>query len=513
LSAPRGAPAEERAEGHVRGLNTVVGDVTSITGSRVATLLLGAATVILTARLLTPAGYAVLAYMTLGATLMLYLAAGWSGAAVMRYGREELERTGGMPRTAWARFILTGPILVALGAGLIALKSAGVLPAEFAWRFVWLTLALGVFTVLSEQWLVILDAAGRMRFSAAAAAGRQALLVAGLLAIAAGAAAPTTMSVAWLTLGVAALLAVGLAIALRGLALWPPSVDRAQLRRLLVFSLPLIAFSASQYGMRSVDIVVLRAYRPPSDVGIYALAYQAYLMLQTLATTATVVLIPLFVSLREAGRSHLIAHYFERLAPQAMLATCAVGGAMAPLAYLCVPLVFGSDFADAARPLTLLVAALVLFTIASLVAPILMLYERTAATSAINVAALVLNIVGDLVLVGWLDMGVAGPAIATGASLALIACGYVAVARRDMRTAPKIPPLIFSPLLAGILPPVLLPAAVGVPVGFAAAVAFTALVLWRVPLFSEQDAGLVARLDLPESVRVRVVRAITRLAR
>ena len=93
--------------------------------------------------------------------------------------------------------------------------------------------------------------------------------------------------------------------------------------------------------MRSVDIVVLRAYGTAEDVGIYALAYQSYTMLQTLAVTVTIVLIPLFVSLREAGREELVARYFERLVPQGIFAASVLGGLLAPLVVLGVPLVFG----------------------------------------------------------------------------------------------------------------------------------------------------------------------------
>lgn len=494
-------------------MNTLVGDFTSVTGARLGTLVLGLVSVILTARLLSPAGYAVIAYMTLGATLMLFMAAGWSGAAVMRYGREELERTGTMQRTAWARFAMTVPILILVSAALLGLKAGDVLPEEFTWTFVWLTLWLGVFTVVGEQLLVVLDASGRMRISARAAAGRQALLVAGLLVIAISGSGQSTLTVAWLTLGVAALLTIGLVVPLRQLVLRRPRLDRPQLRRILLFSLPLIAFSASQYGMRSVDIVVLRAYRPASDVGVYALAYQSYMMLQMLATTATIVLIPLFVSLHEAGRSELIVRYFERLVPQGVFAASVVGGLLAPLVSVAVPLIFGSSFADAARPLSLLAAALVLFTIASLLAPILMLYERTGETSVINAVALAVNVAGDLVLVGWLNVGIEGPAIATVAALGVIVYGYFLVARRDLET-PLVPPLVLLlPLVAAVLPAVLLPTTVGVPLGLAGAMAVAALVLWRVPLFSEQDAELIARLDLPAGLRERVPVAIRWLAR
>lgn len=497
----------------IRGLDTLVGDFAGVTGARVATLVLGLLTVVLTARILTPEGYAVIAYMTLGGTLIMFVAGGWSGAAVMRYGREELDRTASMRHSAWARAALTLPILVLVSALLPALKVVGVLPQEFAWTYVWLTVALGFFFVAGEQLQVVLDAAGRMRLSAAAAAARQALLVAGLAAIAVSGAGRSTLTVAWLTVAVAALLMLALSLALRGLALWPPRLDRAQLRRIFVFSAPLIAFTASQYGMRSVDIVVLRAYGTAHEVGIYALAYQSYTMLQTLAVTVTIVLIPLFVSLREAGREELVTRYFERLVPQGILVSSVLGGLLAPLVVLAVPVVFGADFRDAGPPLALLVAALVLFGISSLLAPILMLNERTRATSVINVVALALNVVADVVLIGVLDVGLLGPAIATIGTLVVIVAGYLVVARRDLQTAPVLSPALALPLAAGVLPAVLLDGAAGVVLGLGGVVVATALVLWRLALFVEQDAELVARLDLPAPIRSRAVAAISRLAR
>ncbi|MGH2944468.1 MAG: hypothetical protein ACRDLN_17035, partial [Solirubrobacteraceae bacterium] len=192
----------ERSARSIRGLDTIVGDLAGVTGARVATLVLGLLTVVLTARVLSPEGYAVIAYMTLGATLIMFAAGGWTGAAVMRYGREELERTASMRDSAWARAALTAPLLVAAGALLAALKAAGALPQEFTWTYLWLTLALGVLFVAGEQLQVVLDAAGRMRLSAVAAAGRQALLVAGLAAIAVSGVGTSTLTVAWLTVAV-----------------------------------------------------------------------------------------------------------------------------------------------------------------------------------------------------------------------------------------------------------------------------------------------------------------------
>jgi O-antigen/teichoic acid export membrane protein len=142
-----------------------------------------------------------------------------------------------------------------------------------------------------------------------------------------------------------------------------------------------------------------------------------------------------------------------------------------------------------------------------------MLYERTRETSVVNVAALTLNVVGDVVLVGVLDTGIIGPAIATIAALTLIVIGYLLVAQRDLRRRPVLPPTLLLPLVAGVVPAVGEGGTTGALLGLGCALAATMVVLWRLRLFSEQDAELIARLDLPAGVRTRAVAAVRRLAR
>ena len=466
---------------------------------------------IATTHLLAPASYAVIAYMGVGAMLMLVAGSGWTSAAVARYGREELEHTAGMRGVVWARVAITLPILVATIVVFVALQAAGLFPHEFKWPYVWMTLAIGTLGVTCDQMIVALEAFGRMRAGARAGTARQVMLVVGLvtLLVAADGARRPPETVAWLMLAVALVLTAALAGALRGHGLWPPRLDRAQVRRVLVFSLPLVAFSASQYVMSSIDIVVLRAFRPAAEVGTYALAYSGYATLASLAASLTVVLTPLLVSLRVGGRSELTVGYFQRLLPSAILLAGTLGGLLAPIGALLVPVVFGAGFGGAAEPFAILVAAAVLLAVASSVAPILMLHERTGATAAISTAALAVNVVGDLILVGWVGMGGDGPALATTAAVALTAGGYIALARRDLGTGPTLHPALFAPLVAGIVPTVLGSA----PLGLALAAASAALVLALRPPFSAGDAELVARLDLPSALRARLSRVIIRLAR
>ena len=459
----------------IRGLATVVGDLSSVASARLVVAVLSLGGSIATTHMLVPANYAVIAYMGVGATLLLVVGSGWTSAAVARYGREDLERISDMRRVVWARVAITAPILITAVVLFVALEAAGLLPSEFTWPFVSLTIAIGILGVACDQMIVALEAFGRMRAGARAGAARQVMLFVGLVTLLAASdgSQRSPLPIAWLMLAVGVVLTVALLWLLRRHRLWPPRLERAQVGRVLRFSLPLVAFSASQYVMSSIDIVVLRAFRPPAEVGTYALAYTGYATLQSLAASLTVVLIPLLVSLRLAGRSELITYAFQRLLPSAVLLFSIAGGLLAPIGALLVPAVFGAGFAGAGEPFAILVAPAVMLSIASCVAPILMLNERTGATGAISVAALIVNVVGDVLLVGLAGMGGDGPAIATTAAIAVTVCGYITVARRDLGVSPAVRPELFVPLAAGIVPTVLGSA----PLGLACAATAAALVL------------------------------------
>jgi O-antigen/teichoic acid export membrane protein len=491
----------------VRGLATVGSDVAAVVSARAAGLIVGAASIVLTTRLLGPAGYAEIAYGTVLAILVFTTSSAWTSAAVTRYGREELEREGTLRHTSWARLTLTLPLLV-VGCILVTVAAlAGLLPTEMSWALVGLAVASGVLLTTSDHLVVVLEAAGRMRMSAVALVLRSALFALALGAFALAGGRISTELVMALTVGASALLTACLTASTWRLALWPPALDRAALRRLLLFSLPMIAFAASQYGMRSVDIVVLGAFEPSESVGVYAAAFQAFVVLSQLATTVTIVLVPLFVSLRHAGRGADVRRYVERLLPQLALLMGVAVAVATPLAALVVVPVLGREYEGAIEPLVILLLALLLRGIGSLAAPVLMLYERSGATATINVAALALNVVGDVLLIGVLGAGVIGAAVASTAALAAIAVGYLIVAGRCLRLRPRLPALI------AIAPAGAFAATLALPVGWAIAAAFVAAAVGMAAaiatgLLSPADAGLIARLPLPGSVRGRLLRRL-----
>ena len=488
----------------VRGLATVGSDVAAVTAARAGTFVLGTITIVVSTRLLGPAGYAEVALATVLATLVFATSSAWTAAAVSRYGREELEQRGSLRVTSWARLAITMPLLAVAAAVAVAMWAAGALPPELSGTLIALALASAAFLVLSEHVVSVLEAAGRMRTSALALLARAGLVTLGV-GVAALAADDLTPE---LVVGIgAAASAVLAALSARWVwrqALWPPVADRSALRRIFWFSLPLIAFAASQYGMRSVDVVVLRAFEPLATVGIYAIAFQAFVMLVQLATTITIVVTPLLVSMRHAGREHELSRYLERIVPQATLVLGGLVALAAPFAALLIPVVLGTSFSDAADPLVILLGAWLIRAVASLAAPVLLLHERSGATAAINVGALAVNVCGDIVLVGLLGAGVVGPAIASTLAMVPIAAGYLLVAARATGARTRLPAVVALAPAAGIVATLVLPALAALGVAVAAVVAACALAVAG-GMFSADDADLVERLRLPASWRRRIV--------
>jgi O-antigen/teichoic acid export membrane protein len=486
-----------RPRGRVRGASTIVSDLASVSGARLASAVISVATVIMTTRILVPAQYALVAYVAVVAALMFTTTSGWTAAAVTRYGREELELTGRMTSTSWNRLLLTTPLIL----------------TSIAVIFVGLAIVSGLLFIASEHIVTLLEAAGRMRLTAVALTLRQCASTAVLLVIFVSGRGRSPQVI--IAVGAIALAIVVIFMVTRvwAIALWPPTIDRALMRRMLVFSIPLIAFSASQYIIQSVDIVILRAYGTSTEAGIYAVAYQGYGVLQQVATTATIVLTPLFVSLAAAKKQALLGRYVSRAVPQLVFLSAVAAGLVVPFLGVAVPIVFGAPFAGAARPLAVLFMAFVLYASASFSAPILILNERTRAVAIINVAGAVVNVAGDILFVGPLHLGVLGPALATSLALAVIAAGYQIVAERLTETRGSRRVVLLAPLLVATLPVLLVEPGVAIAVGIPAAMLATAAILrWASP-FELGDAELIAKLDMPAAIKRLVLRGLVLTAR
>jgi O-antigen/teichoic acid export membrane protein len=494
----------------VRGARTAFSDIVSVTAARGGSIVLGVVGLTLVTHAMTPGQYALVAYVMVISMLMLAVVSGWTSTATVRYGREELESNGSIRATSTGRMLVSVPLALVSAAVVLGLQAVGALPSRLGWSLVLIAVGIGFAAVAGDHAVSLLEAGGKMRLTAVSLTlQRVAWLVGVALLVALSAATPTGVVLVTLITGWG--LVLGVIVALWRLGVWPLSLDRRLLRRMLALAVPMIGFSISTYVIQSVDVVILGAFRPARDVGVYAIAYQGYGVLQRLATVATVVLTPLFVSLMMGSREHLIVRFYRRAVPQLVFVAATLAGLAAPVLSAAVPVVVGSRFAAAAKPLEVLLLAWSVFAAASFLAPILVLHELGVATAVINTIAAVVNVVGDLILIGVLGMGVIAPAIMTVVTVAVVAVGYAVVSARCLKQRPVIPVLALSPGVAGVVITLTVSGAVGEVAALGATVLVAGLVLVTTRPFQAGDADLIGKLDMPAPARRWALRILARL--
>lgn len=504
-------PSSTPAHG-IRGAKTVLTDFAAMAMGRMAGALLSLVTALMTTRLLGPRGYGTVAFVGVVGTLLFTITSSWTGTSIRRYGREYVDRQERLGPFTWNRAIIGAPLFALSVAVLIGLRLAGALPGHLGWIFIAIAIGTGFVTIITDHWTALLQTFGRIKLSAVSQLASQAFYVVSLVAVLVLGAHIDPVLVLTLALGANALLAAGLAPVLWRRGVRPIRTDRRLLRRMLWLSLPLIGLTLSQYVFSSIDIVVLRAFRGPRDVGLYAVAYQIYTVLSMAAGTITAVFIPLLVSLQLAGRRDLIARYLRHGIAQGLFVVSSIGAVVCPFAPLLFPVVFGSKFGASSAPFLILAVGLVFLFAAYFVSPLLTLHEATRATAAINIVAALTNLVGDVLLVGVLHMGILAPAIATTGSLVLL---FLAFHWRGGQLAqlPGVAPVaLATPVIAAIIPSFLLHGYASALVGEAVGLACIAAILrWRCP-FSPEDAVMLSKLSMPEPMRRVAIKAIELVA-
>jgi O-antigen/teichoic acid export membrane protein len=240
--------------------------------------------------------------------------------------------------------------------------------------------------------------------------------------------------VATTAVGALVTLAITAAFARRYVSL-RPRVDRSLWRGLLLTSVPLgVAIAVNDLYVRA-DTLIISLFRPFHEVGLYALAWR---ILEVATTLPLVLLTTIFP---------LLSRYVVEDLPRARRALqttfgflvmlgvpLAVSGLL--LAPQVVELVAGSDFEDAAAPLSLLLVAGAMSFVNGLLGFALIAADRQLDVLRVNLTGLGCNVALNLALVP--SLGVDAAAATAIASEALILTGYLVLVRRRLGFAPRL---------------------------------------------------------------------------
>jgi O-antigen/teichoic acid export membrane protein len=357
----------------------------------------------------------------------------WTSAAVVRFGADEFVEKATIARTFWVRFL----ILFLNLAAILALA-----PLWFAPLAGWLKLSPAMFglvvahLVVTVLWVHIqmsLQGVKMIRVQGLLQMLERALIFAAVLSLAATHVFQLS-NVVICYIAAPAIMAVFGLFKIRSLILSRFSVDKAFVKTVLAYSIPLLPLSLVGYFSGSyVDAIFISSFLSTRDLGIYSVAAQINGMLIQFPTLVNGLLVPFFVTLDKEGAGEKLNNYFANALPNLTLGwglVCSVG---ALAASFMIPLIFGTEFAGAAVPFWILSTSTVIAM------PILCGYGALTHARSVTYIAAISTIIAAVVNIGLNFLlipryGMAGCAWATVLAYLLNSIGFAVLLKARIKT-------------------------------------------------------------------------------
>ena len=321
----------------------------------------------------------------------------WIPSLAVVLGQEDVLRHGNARRSLGA----FGLAIVAMGSLVL-----GLLVLFRVWIIAWLPLLAETVDLLGPFVLVagtislgfgVLQAQGRPDLLARLIAARSVIPLALLAVVFAITDAPLRLAITVIVAGQAIAFMPFLVRFIRGIQ--APILDPTWISLMLRQGSAYLLGAAQLFIVGYVDVLVIAAIATPAVVGEYGLATRIYQLLVTLAILPAVIALPVINRLRVMSRHEELSAYISRTVPQIAVAGCIVAGLVSTVGGATIPAMFGSDFARAAAPLSILMISLAVVVGRAALSPILsahlMIFESTLAVtlgaSVLVTAALLLG--------------------------------------------------------------------------------------------------------------------------
>lgn len=179
-----------------------------------------------------------------------------------------------------------------------------------------------------------------------------------------------------------------------------------------------------------IDIFLLNAQVSPREVGLYALAVALVELTFLFTDSLAHVILPRQVSqpFKEAG-----AYTVEIMRVSIALSSVIVVGILVLGKYL-VPVVFGTEFRGSTAPLVSLAPGVVAFAAIRTVGAVLVRLNRPLVVSGVTVAAMVVNIILNILLIP--HYGIVGAGVASSIAYSLLAIFHTSWLLRSVSLPP-----------------------------------------------------------------------------
>lgn len=373
---------------------------------------------ILLTRTLGPEQFGIFALFKLTGDFFFAVCVGWSSAAVIRYGSEEMAKEEKLIKTFFARSILVLVSLVVVVTAVLIfrfpLSSFTHIPSRL---LCFLLIFYACSFTFSDFVRILLQAGLQFKASSLQKVVESALFPFLIFLVLFIKVSVTPVSMAFLLC--LSMLAGGVSglVFLKKQHFSPMRFSFDYLRRILSFSLPVIFLALMGYCVSWVDIFVIRLYLSSREVGIYHAAYTLMRYLDQIPASLNIIMVPYFVQGIVQNETKLISFYSNRLLSQWMF----IFSFLTLLFFLAgkpiILLFFGKAFYASYEVLLVLLSCVGMRLYAALLGPLFNAYEMTRTSTLVSMVVAATNILLDFLFVPY--FGIYGAAYATGISFSL----------------------------------------------------------------------------------------------
>jgi len=451
MNGPR-AEKESRLASAIlaRDQEGILGNAALAVSGQAAAFAAGLATMIVTARLLGPKGYGRVSMFFMILAVLSQVVLGWPNLGLVRFGREELGRSGVIAETFWARVFWFLVSLLAAGGALFLfrVRLAGYLQIGST-ACVLLLLYVGLNETIHVMRSVFQTVSDFRAYAVATFAMRALKLPVILLVFLALALPVNPFGILVAHIASIAAVALWTILVLPWRQLLPIRLVGRAARRLFAYSWPLMLSGLSVLVVDWIDLAVIKRFHSAVEVGWYAISYQPVIVAGFLCVAFIGALQPLLVSLALEQRYNTLIWYLDDALPQIAWAAgmgCVLWAGLAEA----IPLVLGEAYRESVLPCQVLMPGLAFSIVAALHAALAQAVDRVRISVFVATTLAVLNILLDIVLVP--RIGILGAGVATTASFALSGLLYFPLINSIGRTRGNAPRRRYG-TLAGLVPP------------------------------------------------------------
>jgi O-antigen/teichoic acid export membrane protein len=373
-----------------------------------------------------------LALLLVTSQVVSLLVANWTHTALIRFGAREFGSVGSVAETFWTRIWILIPWILIAGATMFAFRDrlAGYLTIP-VWAILVLLAHFLASVALATIGAVFQAKEDMHRYGAVLFLDKAVMAV--LLFL---------LPLAWVRdpvfiLGLYAVsstsVAVWGALSLGRRSLAPVVVSGAAYRMMLAFSLPLILSSwAGLFGTAWFDLLVIKRYRPLSELGLYSLGTMLAGVMQQITIIFSTLLLPQLSVMVANGEIDTIARLVDRLFPYWFLGTSILFSLVLLVGGPIVPLVFGRSFQPAVPVLAVLMVATCALAFFTAFSPVVSAFGSSWVLTSVGLVAGGVNVVMDLLLIP--RYGIEGAAAASVFAYATAAVWVLRFAQGRLHT-------------------------------------------------------------------------------